>query len=693
MATAFSDPPSQLSCLSPYCTFDPEEILNRILQDSPKSPGLCFNCDEGSTATSRCKECDELLCDNCVRAHFRVKLTKDHCIISLEGHIVSPSSSSSSPSNLTSGNSPNSLLDFNTNASCDLHLSGEVQMYCDNCNVIFCHECSLFEHKSHYTVQMQEALDCARSSSLKLLSEAQIMAQSSKECLDASQKMQETITSRYQAVTREITSMMRRFHMAIAEREDELLAKLERLTLFKHKAIQQQSLTFRTLYLGFTQSCKELADALESGEPIEIIQVKDNVTGELKKLRSIRSSVAPVNDCIQVILPDDSVLLAISSMGDVTGCKQITEQPGTIGEELLRNVSYHSTQLCEKINNHRDSSFFGSLSVLMKEKLQFNEVSRLPQWVRRDNNKDLSYKLIMPPKKIPLCHSPRDYKKAGIPSLVIGEEGQEDGQLCRPWGVCCSADGNIIVADRSNNRIQIFRPDGTFLNKFGTHGSEPGCFDRPAGVAVDSRGRIIVSDKDNHRIQVFTQSGKFIFTFGDKGSKIGQFNYPWDVAVNSEGKIAVCDSRNHRIQLFDKNGTFITKYGFEVTPNMIKHFDSPRGICFGPSGVVIATDFNNHRLVVIEANFRNARFIGTEGCREKQFLRPQGVAVDTLGNIIVADSRNNRLQIFEPNGSFLCEFGSSGKEPGQLDRPSGVSLSPTGEIVVVDFGNNRVQVF
>ena len=58
------------------------------------------------------------------------------------------------------------------------------------------------------------------------------------------------------------------------------------------------------------------------------------------------------------------------------------------------------------------------------------------------------------------------------------------------------------MADRSNNRIQIFNPDGSFYHMFGSPGSRPSQFDRPAGVAVDNKGHIIVVDKDNHRVQV-----------------------------------------------------------------------------------------------------------------------------------------------------------------------------------------------
>jgi tripartite motif-containing protein 71 len=288
---------------------------------------------------------------------------------------------------------------------------------------------------------------------------------------------------------------------------------------------------------------------------------------------------------------------------------------------------------------------------------------------------------------------PREYDTIGDPLLVFGQEGGANGQVCRPWGVCCDLDGNIIIADRSNNRIQIFRPDGTFCHCFGRQGTEPGQFDRPAGIASDVNRRIVVADKDNHRIQVFKPNGEFLFMFGEKGSKCGQFNYPWDVDVNLEGRIIVSDTRNHRIQLFSANGNFLYKFGFENQSSMWKHFDSPRGVCFSHEGQVIVTDFNNHCLVVLSPELSNPHFLGREGSGPKEFTRPQGVCVDEDGHIIVADSRNNRIQVFDPNGCLVRKFGCQGSKPGQLDRPSGICISPHGKIIVVDFGNSRIQVF
>lgn len=54
----------------------------------------CSSCDEGNAASSRCLDCQEHLCDNCVRAHQRVRLTKDHFI---ERFATGPAAASAGP--------------------------------------------------------------------------------------------------------------------------------------------------------------------------------------------------------------------------------------------------------------------------------------------------------------------------------------------------------------------------------------------------------------------------------------------------------------------------------------------------------------------------------------------------------------------------------------------------------------------
>ena len=89
-------------------------------------------------------------------------------------------------------------------------------------------------------------------------------------------------------------------------------------------------------------------------------------------------------------------------------------------------------------------------------------------------------------------------------------QGTEDGMFTRPNGVAVDEEGNIIVADSRNDRIQVFSSSGTFLTKFGVKGTAPGEFDRPSGICISPEGIIIVVDFGNNRVQMFWKDEKRI---------------------------------------------------------------------------------------------------------------------------------------------------------------------------------------
>ncbi|XP_067002397.1 E3 ubiquitin-protein ligase TRIM71 [Anabrus simplex] len=673
---------------------------------------MCVNCDEGSTVTSRCRDCSEVLCDSCVRAHQRVRLTKDHYIVRFAEdvinapNIISPFNNiSTSPNSNHNGHSPNRSVSY-----CDFHRTEILRLYCDTCFLPICGECTLREHRGHSFIYLQDAIENAKVASIKLLTEAKSGAVAVKESLELTQKMAETVELRAHQVAAEVRATIRRFVLAIEERERELLAQVEQIRQLKGKALMLQMDGLRLFLNRLARTTDLLNEAMEMGSGIDLLHAKEKACIEMKQLRIIRACLQPHEDeTILFMTPDTLLFRAVTTMGMI---RSSGYAPASIavGEGISRALRGRVATFTVHVKDHLgEPQVCGRDLVTALVVEPDGSLIRAEMEDRGDGTYLVSYCPQMEgPHAVhvtirgrPILGSPfpvnvrsgRNYSNIGQVITAFGGEGEGDGQLCRPWGVCCDKDGNIIVADRSNNRIQVFSQDGTFLHRFGSQGTAHGQFDRPAGVASDPLCRIVVADKDNHRVQIFTSKGAFVLAFGEKGNKNGQFNYPWDVAVNSEGQIVVSDTRNHRIQLFSPDGTFINKYGFEGSANMWKHFDSPRGVCFNPEGFVIVTDFNNHRLVVIDPTFLNARFLGTEGSGVKQFLRPQGVAVDDEGHIIVADSRNHRVQVFEPNGSFLWQFGNPGKNPGELDRPSGVCLTPDGKIVVVDFGNNRVQIF
>src|SRR5262249_50679197 len=69
------------------------------------------------------------------------------------------------------------------------------------------------------------------------------------------------------------------------------------------------------------------------------------------------------------------------------------------------------------------------------------------------------------------------------------------------------------------------------------HGKGAGEFDTPHGIALDSMGRVYVADRANNRIQIFEPDGKFV-------AEWKQFGRPSDVFIDKNDMIYVADSQS-----------------------------------------------------------------------------------------------------------------------------------------------------
>ena len=98
--------------------------------------------------------------------------------------------------------------------------------------------------------------------------------------------------------------------------------------------------------------------------------------------------------------------------------------------------------------------------------------------------------------------SSSDCNSSSHPSL-IGRKGTASGELHRPQGVTCDSEGNIIVCDSINERIQIFDADGNYLTQWSLACSDPSKSTQPTGVEVSPFGNILVVDAEQNRILVY----------------------------------------------------------------------------------------------------------------------------------------------------------------------------------------------
>jgi len=104
-------------------------------------------------------------------------------------------------------------------------------------------------------------------------------------------------------------------------------------------------------------------------------------------------------------------------------------------------------------------------------------------------------------------------RAGGVPMGEMASSGPRNDFFWQPNDVYVAGNGDIFVGEghgQGRNRIIKFNSRGEYLFEWGGTGDGPGQFNQPHSLAMDSQGRLFVADRGNNRIQIFTQDGAFL---------------------------------------------------------------------------------------------------------------------------------------------------------------------------------------
>uniref|UniRef100_A0A1X7U9T4 Uncharacterized protein n=1 Tax=Amphimedon queenslandica TaxID=400682 RepID=A0A1X7U9T4_AMPQE len=102
------------------------------------------------------------------------------------------------------------------------------------------------------------------------------------------------------------------------------------------------------------------------------------------------------------------------------------------------------------------------------------------------------------------------FSEDGTAVRRIGSKGNGNGQFDRPWGLLLVGD-RLYVSDNNLHRVQYFSATtGQYIGQFGSNGNGNGQFSSPRGMSTDGKGNILVADISNKRVQVFKEDGTFV---------------------------------------------------------------------------------------------------------------------------------------------------------------------------------------
>jgi DNA-binding beta-propeller fold protein YncE len=123
-------------------------------------------------------------------------------------------------------------------------------------------------------------------------------------------------------------------------------------------------------------------------------------------------------------------------------------------------------------------------------------------------------------------------------------------KLTEPCSIVEGSNGELFIAEGHSGqepgagpatvaRISRFTKEGKFLRSFGRWGSGNGEFKTPHDLAMDGHGNLVVADRGNNRVQILTEEGKFLASWN-------QFGRPSGIAIRRY-KIYVADSESNGV--------------------------------------------------------------------------------------------------------------------------------------------------
>ncbi len=181
---------------------------------------------------------------------------------------------------------------------------------------------------------------------------------------------------------------------------------------------------------------------------------------------------------------------------------------------------------------------------------------------------------------------------------TIGSTGTGNGQLQTPRGLCISSDGELYVAENSNNRVSAFKTDGTFIRHI------QGNMSSPWGVAMDTTGNIHVSNYNSSVITVYNHEGQYLHQYGS-----GQFTNPIGIAVTADGFSVVTENKQQQEQLlynqysyYSNQYSYYSKLVIFNTSNYsrvatLRDIYQGYGATCDRDGYIYVCDYQNRRIV------------------------------------------------------------------------------------------------
>ena len=287
--------------------FEIQDTLEKVKE--PKKV-QCDKCKTPRPATSYCRDCGEFICAMCTTIHSEWDAFSKHEVVALE----------QLESKMQLVNTLKKVTLY-----CSLHEGKELELYCETCEELICHNCTVKKHRDHQydlVVDTFNAHKAEITESIKLIESQLSVVNKSLEKIELrSTKLNDHRETNKAAVQKQAQQL----HDLIESRKTKLFSQIDQQTELKLKNLAAQKDEVEMVQTQLASCQSFVKESLRTGSKGEVMKVKKTVMKRVREMMdNFNPDMLPPCECANVKF--------ISSPHPAQACQQF-------GKVYLQRVS------------------------------------------------------------------------------------------------------------------------------------------------------------------------------------------------------------------------------------------------------------------------------------------------------------------------------------------------------------------
>ncbi|GCB62306.1 E3 ubiquitin-protein ligase TRIM32 [Scyliorhinus torazame] len=595
-----------------------------------------------------CKQClEKLIADsiNGVRCPFCSKITRMNNLSQLSDNLTVLKIIDSA-----------SLSEAMCTVMCKVCRKRLPRNFCENCSLVLCEDCKTDFHQvqGHTIVTIRAAAEQRRKAvGIKLAKLREMMGdmQHKKTAVDTVAK---NMQAKYKAIHQDYCRAERRIQEELAKSRRAFTSAVSEVEKMNNQILEEHAYLINIAEVQIVSRCDYLSTKIKQADTALLEEAIDDEDPDL-------TNNLPTHLTLQ------QVELVKGEHLEPTEVGQLETRPYTVPIEETLMEMFTPTEYAQEVDSSKEMASF---------LLPSSPKSRVTESMASG-----------PPN----CQL---LKK-------IGSHGNLPGLFHLPVSLCVTIQGEVLVADRGNFRVQLFNRKG-FMKEIRR---SPNSIDNfvlsflgaelpnliPLSVAVNNIGLIGVTDNYDNSVKIYTTSGQCVACHKNQLTK------PWGIAAMPSGQFVVTDVEGGKLWCLtvDRNVGVVnySRLCSAVRPKFVT-CDANGSVYFTQGlGLNLENSQNEHHL---EGGF-SIGSVSPEGQLSRQYSHffaenedfrcIAGMCVDINGNLIVADSGRKEILLFPKEGGFVSLIREG------LVCPVGVAVSPKGQLLVLDCWDHCIKIY